>query len=112
MDTTTDKMVEIARFQYPAEAQTLIALLQSEDIDCYLRNEHSSMVMPGYAAGGVRVELLESSVPRALEVMKAGGYEIPAEDEEPKGMFDKRILVLLILLALCLGLFLYFGSLG
>ena len=44
----TDKMVEIARFQYPAEAQTLIALLRSEDIECYLRNEYSSQLMAGY----------------------------------------------------------------
>ena len=80
----TDKMVEIARFQYPAEAQTLIALLRSEDIECYLRNEYSSQLMAGYIdVGGARVEVLESDVPRALEVMEAGGYDIPAEDEEP-----------------------------
>ncbi|MDR1937098.1 MAG: DUF2007 domain-containing protein [Tannerellaceae bacterium] len=126
--TTTDKMVEIARFQYPAEAHTLMALLQSEDIDCYLRNEHSSQVLPGYAVGGARVELLESDVPRALEVMKAGGYEIPEEDEEPEEIqavagwarripflrklpLEKQILALLILVAVCLGLFIYFGTL-
>ena len=79
----TDKMVEIARFQYPAEAQTLIALLRSEDIECYLRNEYSSQLMAGYIdVGGARVEVLESDVPRALEVMEAGGYDIPAEDED------------------------------
>ena len=84
-DLDTDKMVEIARFQYPAEAQTLIALLRSEDIECYLRNEYSSQLMAGYIdVGGARVEVLESDVPRALEVMEAGGYDIPAEDEEPE----------------------------
>ena len=65
-----DKMVEIARFQYPAEAQTLMALLKSEEIECYLRNEYSSQMFAGYMdIGGARVEILESDVPRALEVM-------------------------------------------
>ncbi len=80
-----DKMVEIARFQYPAEAQTLMALLKSEGIECYLRNEYSTQVMAGYVdVGGARVEILESNVPHALEVMEAGGYDIPTEDEEPE----------------------------
>ena len=35
-----DKIVEIARFTYPADAQPLMALLRSEGIECYLRNEH------------------------------------------------------------------------
>ncbi|MDR1557797.1 MAG: DUF2007 domain-containing protein [Tannerellaceae bacterium] len=126
---TTDKMVEIARFQYPAEAQTLMALLQSEGIDCYLRNEYTSQVMAGYVdTGGARVEILESNIARALEVMEAGGYEIPGEEEEAgqyqdvagwarqvpflrKLPLEKQILVLFILVAVCLGLFIYFGSL-
>ncbi|MDR2810302.1 MAG: DUF2007 domain-containing protein [Tannerellaceae bacterium] len=128
MDTTTDKMVEIARFLYPAEAQTLIALLKSEGIACYLRNEYSSQVMAGCVdMGGARVELLESDVSRALEVMKAGGFLLPEEDEEPEEIqavagwasrvpwlrnltLEKQILFLLLFLAVCLGLFIYFGA--
>ena len=30
-----DKIVEIARFTYPADAQPLMALLRSEGIECY-----------------------------------------------------------------------------
>ena len=68
--------MEIARFAYPAEAATLIALLRSEGIECYLRNELTTQIMAGYAdVGGARVEILESDVPRALEVMRAGGYD-------------------------------------
>ena len=43
-----DKIVEIARFTYPADAQPLMALLRSEGIECYLRNELSSQIMAGY----------------------------------------------------------------
>ncbi|MDR1645639.1 MAG: DUF2007 domain-containing protein [Tannerellaceae bacterium] len=128
MMDTTDKMVEIARFQYPTDARTLMALLQSEEIDCYLRNEYSTLVMAGYDVGGARVEILESDVPRALEVMKAGGYEIPEEDENPEQMqtvagwvsripilrklsLEKQVFVFLILIATCLGLLISLGSL-
>jgi hypothetical protein len=128
MDTTTDKMVEIARFLYPAEAQTLISLLKSEGIACYLRNEYSSQVMAGYVdVGGARVELLESDVARALEVMKAGGYSIGEEEPEEEEIrtvagwashvpllkslpLEKQILALLLLLAVSLGLFIYLGA--
>ena len=51
-----DKIVEIARFTYPADAQPLMALLRSEGIECYLRNELSSQIMAGYVdVGGARV---------------------------------------------------------
>lgn len=124
-----DKMVEIARFQYPAEAQTLMALLKSEGVECYLRNEYSSQVMAGYVdVGGARVEILESDVPHALEVMEAGGYDIPAEDEEPDQIktvagwarhipflrnfpLEKQIMLFLVIIAVFLALIILFGQL-
>lgn len=117
-------MVEIARFQYPEEAQTLVALLQAEGIDCYIRNEYSSRVMAGYVdIGGARVELLESSVPKALQLMKENGYEIPDDNEQPEQIkaisglagripflrklpLEKQIMCILVIIALLLvGLF-------
>lgn len=75
-----DKIVEIARFTYPADAQPLMALLRSEGIECYLRNELSSQIMAGYVdVGGARVEILESDVPRAMKIMEEGGYDLPRE---------------------------------
>lgn len=127
-DVTGEKMVEIARFSYPAEARTLMSLLESEGIACYLRNEYSSQSMGGCVdLGGARVELLESDVPRALGLMKTGGYFIDEEPEETEEIrtvagwashvpllknlpLEKQILVLFILLAVSLGLFIYFGA--
>ena len=123
-----DKMVEIARFQSPAEAQTLIALLKSEGIECYLRNEYTSQVMYPANMGGIRVELLESEVPRAMEIMEANGYEFPKEDEEVEQIqavsgwarhipflrrlpLERQIIVFFILVAVFLALVIYFGSL-
>ena len=125
-----ERIVEIARFAYPAEAATLIALLRSEGIECYLRNELTTQIMAGYAdVGGARVEILESAVPRALEVMRAGGYDLPADGDEAdepveqvaglarhipflRGYpLEKQILVLLALVAAALGLLLFLSAL-
>lgn len=124
-----DKMVEIARFQYPAEAQSLMALLKSEGIDCYLRDEYSSQVMGGYVdIGGAKVEILESEVPRALEIMKDSGYEIPDDDETSDTLrtvsgwgsripflrrfpVEKQILLILAAIAVLLGLLIFLTSL-
>ncbi|WP_102408042.1 DUF2007 domain-containing protein [Parabacteroides bouchesdurhonensis] len=124
-----DKMVEIARFAFPAEAQTLMSLLRAEGIDCYLRNEISSQVMAGYAdIGGARVEILEKDLPRALEIMEEGGYASQEEidEDEPieqvaglashipflrKYPLEKQIIILFVIVAVFLALVIYFGSL-
>lgn len=77
-----DKIVEIARFYEPEKAQILESLLKSEGIKCYLRNEYTSQVMYPANMGGIRIELLESEVPRAMEILEANGYELPEEGEE------------------------------
>ena len=124
-----DKIVEIARFTYPADAQPLMALLRSEGIECYLRNELSSQIMAGYVdVGGARVEILECDVPRAMKIMEEGGYDLPREDEQAEPVqavsgwvrhvpflrhlpLEKQIIVLFILVAVFLALVIYFGSL-
>lgn len=122
-----DKMVEIARFTFPAEAQTLMAFLESEGIDCYLRNELTTQIMAGYAdVGGARLEVLERDLPRALELMREGGYELPVDvDDETinqvegiaskipflrKYPLEKQIVILFALVAIFLALFIYVGS--
>lgn len=122
-----DKLVEIARFTYPAEAQTLMALLRAVGIECFLRNEYSSQIMAGYVdIGGARVEIPESDVPLALEVMKKEGYDIPEEDEETaeileiggwarhipflkKYPLEKQFILLFVLITLFLALFITLG---
>lgn len=124
---TEDKMVEIARFVHPEEAEPLMALLESEGIECYLRNEYSSRILAGIVdIGGARVELLESAVPRAMEIMQENGFDLPKEDEvapEIRNLsgiarhipflrnFDlgQQILILFAMLAVCLVL-LFFAS--
>lgn len=123
-----DKIVEIARFYEPEEAQILESLLKSEGIKCYLRNEYTSQIMYPADMGGIRIELLESEVPRAMEILEANGYEFSKEDEEDEQIqavsgwtrhipflrhlsLEKQIIVLFILVAVFLALVIYFGSL-
>ena len=76
-----DRMVELTRFVQVSEAEILANLLQSEGIDCYVRDGFISDVYKGVVdLGGAKVELLEKDVQRAMEVMKAYGYG--AETEE------------------------------
>ena len=77
-----DKIVEIARFYEPEAAQMIESLLKSEGVNCYLRNEYTSRIQYPANVGGIRIELLESEVPRAKEILEANGYEFPKEDEE------------------------------
>ena len=60
-----DKIVEIARFYEPEAAQMIESLLKSEGVNCYLRNEYTSRIQYPANVGGIRIELLESEVPRA-----------------------------------------------
>ena len=123
-----DKIVEIARFYEPEAAQMIESLLKSGGIKCYLRNEYTSQVMYPANMGGIRIELLESEVPRAMEILEANGYEFPKEDEEAEQIqvvsgwtrhvpflrhrpLEKQIIVLFILVAVFLALVIYFGSL-
>ena len=66
-----DKIVEIARFYEPEAAQMIESLLKSEGVNCYLRNEYTSRIQYPVNVGGIRIELLESEVPRAKKILEA-----------------------------------------
>lgn len=120
-----EKMVEIARFTYVKDARLLVSVLQSEEIDCYIRDEYINQILGGVVdVGGARVEVLESDVPRAMEIMEENGFEIPREDELPDQVkavsgwtrhipflrrlpLERQILFFLILIALFLTLLIY-----
>lgn len=122
-------MVEIARFTYVTDARMLVSLLQSEDIDCYIKNEYITQVLSGLVdVGGARVEVLESDVQKALQVMEEHGYEIPREDEQSEEIqtvsglarhipflrklsLEKQILFFFLLIAILLTLLVYASKL-
>lgn len=122
-----DKMVEIARFQNQSEAHLLRSLLESEGIECYLKDELTNQMYGGMVDfGGIKVQIMEDQVPHALEVMQVNGYELPMEDEAVaplapmsgfigkipflrKFALEKQLLIILIVTAVLLTLLVYFG---
>ena len=105
-----------------------MALLRAEGIECYLRNELTSQIMAGYVdVGGARIEVLEKDVPRALEILKAGGYaRFEDKRDEPveqvaglarhipflrKYTTEKQIMILFVFVAVLLASLIYVGSL-
>lgn len=123
-----DKMVEIVRFQNQAEAFMLRSLLESEGIECYLKDEIINQMYGGFVDfGGIKVQVMEDQVPHAMDVMQANGYELPKEDEAiaplapmsgfvgkipflRKFALEKQLLIILIVTALLLALLVYAGS--
>ena len=123
-----DKMVEIARFQNQAEAFMLRSLLESEGIECYLKDEIINQMYGGFVDfGGIKVQVMEDQVPHAMDVMLANGYELPKEDEAiaplapmsgfvgkipflRKFALEKQLLIILTVTALLLALLVYAGS--
>ena len=62
-------LVEIARFMYPSDADVLESLFQEENIEYIL---DSSNIIPGAEA---RLMVNSDDVPKAIEVMKEGGFK-------------------------------------
>ena len=122
-----EKIVEIANFRQTDRAEVLASVLRSEGIECYVRNEASVRTFGGLIDVGARVEVLESDVPRALEMMDIGGFlaqevdpdESTTEDQEEAGTkrsffsklsLDKQMTIILVLLAGLIALILYLNA--
>jgi hypothetical protein len=121
-----DKMIEIARFQLAANAEMLASLLQSEGINCYVRDGLSSNLLFGKEMGRAKVELLEKDALRATEIMKDHGYEIPEgliesfssenlpqenpDYERSKKRLSKTMTIIIVLIVLLFGLLVFLNK--
>ena len=117
-----EKIVEIANFQQAERAEVLASLLRAEGIDCYVRNEASARTFGGLVDIGARVEVLESDVSRALEIIEIGGFF--AEQDNPdetltngllaevrnNTFLEKKMIIIIVLLVIAIALLIYFGS--
>ena len=122
-----ERIVEIANFQQADRAEVLASLLRAEGIDCYVRNETSARTFGGLVDIGARVEVLESDVSRALEIIEIGGFFAvqknadetmmynQTEEEhnnaiESKFAFDKKMIIFIIILGILIAILIYLGS--
>lgn len=123
-----EKMVEIANFQHLQRAEILASMLRAEGIRCYVRNAYSTHILQGSVDIGARVEILETDLPQALDIMRQANFAddqlgeaslepAPEFEAEPANdridfrpsegslstlPFDKKLIVLILFLVLFL----------
>jgi type III secretory pathway lipoprotein EscJ len=70
-------LVTILTVSYPHELVVIKGKLESEGIACYTQDELMAQIAPFYsnAIGGVKLQVPEDQVARALEILKEGGYD-------------------------------------
>jgi hypothetical protein len=75
--------VTIATFTYPHEAAILRGRLESEGIECNAKDENTVSANPFYsnAIGGVKIQVKESDVERANEIVKDYYYHTNGDIE-------------------------------
>ncbi len=71
-----DKLVTVATFTYPSEVAVIRGRLESEGIECFVKDEITAQVhnFISNAIGGVKLQVRQSDVIRATEILKKGGY--------------------------------------
>jgi len=79
-----DKFVTVLTFTFPYEVAIVRGRLESEGITCFTQDELTVQVNPFYsnAIGGVKLQVIESDLERAIEILKETGY-IKEEDLQP-----------------------------
>jgi len=71
-----EKIITIYHFNLLSEAMIVRGRLESEGIPCMIQNELISQVAPFYSDsfGGVKLQVNESDVAAAMEILKEAGY--------------------------------------
>lgn len=115
--------VTIATFNYAHQAELLKARIESEGIQCNLKDENIATANPLYsnAVGGIKVQVLHSNIEKVIPILKELGYnnedvdgfkswesEVAESTDKisvlRKYPIEKRLLILLIGAALALAI--------
>lgn len=77
-------LITIKTFTYPHELAIIRSRLESEGIYCFAQDELTAQVHPfnSNAIGGIKLQVREEDVERAISILKEGGY-INEEDFQP-----------------------------
>src|SRR5690554_3755710 len=120
----------IKTFTHSTEIIILRSRLEAEGIECFLKDEYTVDANPFYsnAIGGVKLQVREKDVSKAMEILKDGGYLTDSLPYQPRllKLFEKhsrklpaigslrievRLMIIVSLIVLILSLILYFSSL-
>ena len=85
-----EKFITVLTTTFGYEVAIIRGRLESEGITCFVQDELTVQVNPLYsnAIGGVKLQVKESDLPRAIEILKETGYikdkDLPSPDEPPR----------------------------
>jgi DNA-directed RNA polymerase subunit RPC12/RpoP len=82
-----DNFVTIMTFTYPMELAVLRGRLEADGIECRVLDELTVQVNPFYsnAIGGVKLQVRESDIQKAIGILIEGGYIKNEDLQPPKG---------------------------
>jgi hypothetical protein len=71
-----DNFVTIKTFTYATEVAVIRGRLESEGIECFAQDELTVQANPFYsnAIGGVKLQVKQSDLRKAIEILEEGGY--------------------------------------
>ena len=89
MENRMETFITLKTFTYPSEAYILRGKLESEGIECFIKDELTIQSNPLYsnAIGGVKLQVKESDFNQAVEILKLGGYMLD-DDSQPANIFN------------------------
>jgi hypothetical protein len=72
----TENFITVLTFTFPYEVAVVRGRLESEGITCFVQDELTAQVHPFYsnAIGGVKLQVKESDLKQAVEILKETGY--------------------------------------
>jgi len=77
------KFVTVFTYTYVYEGAIIRSRLESEGIRCFVKDELMAQnIIYSNAIGGIQLQVMESDLPRAIEILKEAGY-IKDEDFQP-----------------------------
>jgi type III secretory pathway lipoprotein EscJ len=84
-----EDLVTVITFTFPNEMAIIKGRLESEGIECFVRDELTTQVISMYsiALGGIKLQVKESDVERAVAILKEGGY-LKNEDAKPSKLLS------------------------
>ncbi len=80
----SDRLVTIATFSQPVEADLVKSKLESENIECFIADQAIIQLNWLYsnAVGGVKLQVREVDAKKALEIIRSRSEELDCQEED------------------------------
>jgi hypothetical protein len=84
----TDNYITVLTFTYPYEVAIVRGRLESDGIECFVQDELTIQIHPFYsnAIGGIKLQVKESDLEQAVEILKEAGYIKEEDLQAPKSL--------------------------